>query len=839
MKMKQSFPFFLVLIIVMFSLELFAQNPPSRGGRSGGFNRANLPAIASITGQVLDSVSGNPIEFATLALIHPMKDSIVSGAVTDKQGYFTISEIRPFRYRLEIDFMGYEKKVLNGLRFSRENPSLDLQKIYLRSSSIALDEVEVKADKAFVKTLIDRKVYSVDQILSASEGNAIEILENIPSIDVDIDGTVSLRGSSNVRVLLDGRPSGFTSDNISDLLAQIPGNTIDRIEVITNPSAKYDPEGMAGILNIVLKKNKLIGFNGNVQVGIGNQEYANAGLSLNYRKRKLNIFSNIGFNKGSRPFSGTRTQIELPPDPNRLIYSESNSERGRESILGKLGIEYSFTPKNILLVQSTISDRNSDRGEELFYTINEEAGAFIESYSRDNSNISSGNNWNHRLYFVHKFNRNNHQLEFDASRSSGEDDGTALFQQTDLDIDSNPIGEISSLIEQFTISDNEQTALSLDYTLPIGEKSKFEAGWKSSFEDDVRDFSSFELDSTQGIFILDSIISNIFAFNENIHAAYLSYGNRLGKLGIQLGLRGEIVRTESRLLDEETSFIKDYTSLYPSLHTKYDVNDKTEVHFSYSRRVRRPRSRQINPILDNGDPLNWRQGNPDLNPEYTNSLELGGGLLFDKIKFDASVYFRRTDNEIRRFKEYDSTQAVFISTYKNFDSRESLGSEASIRLTPNRRINATVSVNANRIKEDASNIFENLDAQSWSWGGKILFNIKAWQDGQIQFSGRYRSGRNFPQGSYNSFKGASMSFRQKLLDQRLSLSLSVNDLFNTYGFSYMIEREDFIDHSERRWSSRNFRINLQYRFGKFEQERRRSRSNGGERGDFDLEGEIE
>jgi iron complex outermembrane receptor protein len=801
------------------------------GGRPGGGGKER-PSIGRLYGKVVNSKSNKPVEFATISLIASRSGEVENGGITDAKGRFDITEIKVGGYEIVVGFMGYETHRIKDVKLSPKGTTTkDLGTINLVQSVYALEQAEIVEEKNFMEIDIDRKVFNVDQNITSEGGSANEVLENVPSIEVDIDGKVSLRGSENVTILIDGRPSGLSGGSAEALLEQIPASSIDQVEVITNPSAAFDPDGMAGIINIVLKKNKLQGFHGNVKLSAGTSDNYSGSLGLNYRNQNFNAFVNYGFRQRNNGSWGTTSRTTTFDDVRTTLdQDEAGFRRGLSHNI-KLGTDLYLAPKSTLSLSANYSPRDDSNEDSVQYSTFDLDGVLSDYFTRNSLGGGDGVSLDFDAQFRQEFSEKRHYLDVRVNRSeySGNklSDFEELYYDTDIFLlDTVPFSERTN-----TESANETWSLSADYVQPLENKGRFEAGWKSTLRSNDADFLAEAFNPLSGAYSNDTTRSNRFVFDEDVHSAYAIYGRQFDKWGMQGGLRLETVNMRSYLVNTDQEFLNNYTSLYPSGHLSYQISEGKTFQLSYSRRVNRPRSRQLNPFPNYNDPLNLRIGNPFILPEYTNSMELAYAHQWKKNTITASVYYKDVNNVIRRYKTVDTT-GVSTTTYENFAGATNYGVELIAVAKLNSWWSVNGSLNGFRTIQDGSNLEGDLNADALGWSGKMMSSWKFDGGWEFQASGRYRAPRILLQGSISEMYWADFAAKKTILNKNGSIGIRVSDILNSREFNFNTEGRDFEQFSERKRQSQFVYLTFNYRFGKLEEKSGRGRGGRGE-GGFD------
>ncbi|MEM6336523.1 MAG: outer membrane beta-barrel family protein, partial [Bacteroidota bacterium] len=692
-----------------------------------------------------------------------------------------------------------------------------------------IGEVEVSAERNFVQIGVDRNVYSTRDQITASGGSTTDVLRNIPSVDVDIDGNVSLRGNSNVAIQINGRAVPVTGESLAALLQQLPGDGVDRVEVIPNPSAKFDPEGMSGIINIVLKEETELGLNGTAQGGAGTQGGYNAGVNVNYQRGRSNLFVNYAFRNDQRETVSDNFRENFFTEETTFLSQDGSGDRQRMSHLFNVSYDYTLSRNARIGLSTIISLRNSD--DEEF-----QASSFLDAsrdpfrrYDRFNLEDEDGLNTEYALtYDLNVGGASDHTVKAELSFNRSTEEEIENIEQ----INFNPDGSRSDLIaplERATTDDtNDQFIAGLDYTRPFPGGQKLEAGYRSTIR--LIDTSFFGETQAPGEAFEPTVgLNNQFDYEEQVHAVYTTFEQPIGKFTVQAGLRAESALTTSELITTDETFENDYFTLYPSMFVNYALGETQSIRASYSKRVNRPRTRALNPFASVEDPLNIRRGNPFLDPEFIHAVEVGYNRFSERGTFSVTPYFRRTYNTIQRVKVVDAN-GVSTTTRENFDTEDSWGLELIGTLRFGRRLNLVASGNAFREQTDAANVDANLSNSAFGWFVRGNASVQITPVLDLQITQFYRAPREVALGRIGAFYLTSFALRQKLMNNRANLSLRVNDAFDTLGFNFDVGDEFFRQESTRRWGAREAYLTFTYNFG--DQNRSNQRRNRS-RGDFD------
>jgi len=800
----------LTLFLISSSIALFAQ-----GGQGGGMQGGERPAIGILKGKVIDQSTKEPVEYATIS-IHNLRDSsLVTGGITDAKGSFNITEIQLGMYFVKVGFIGYDAKIISPIKLSPKGDGIeqDLGEIILGSSSQQIKEVDVVAEKMVVTNAIDKKVFNVSQSFASNVSSASEILQNIPSVDVDIDGNVSLRGSGNVRILIDGKPSGLSS---ADLMQQIPASSIESIEVITNPSAKYDPEGMSGIINIVLKKNKLTGFNGMVTVNASPGNMYTGGGQISYKNKNLNLYANYNMRDMDHEMTSDIYRESYYNGETTILDQTGERLFNMAGQMFKVGMDYSFNDKNTISLSSLINTRNFNANS---YTSNSylDGNHLITNTSERNSiNENGGGGYDLTLNYLKKFADKGHELSFDANFSNFNMESNGSYNETFT-----PVTDIL-LQKDFGTVDRNAYQAQLDYVKTKGDNSKFEAGLKFQNTDIRTIYSQEAFDYDLNSYVEDPDLADDFNYNEKIAAAYAIYGKKVGNFSFQAGLRVEQTATDFTLMSTNDHYINDYFAYYPSAHVQWEKQKGETLQLSYSKRVNRPQGRSLNPRVRYDDPLNLSKGNPYLMPEYINSVEFGYMRYWEKISITSSVYYRQIVDMIAEITTVDA-DGISMTTYENIASGSNYGFELVFNASPYKWWNLTLSTNIYRSTIDGSNLEVAMNNEGTIYTTKLMSTWKIQKLFDVQLSGRYRGPQIMAQGEMEDEYSFDLSLKRQFLKNRLTATIRISDLLDSELNTSTMSSSNYYQTSERKRESRFVYGGLAYTFGKLSQQSKKKR----------------
>lgn len=777
------------LLLFLFTVPAFTQN-------------------AAVKGTLTELSTAAPLAYASVRLLQLPDNKLVGGTLTDEKGQFSVA--LPFgRFVAEIEFIGFETIKTPEFALTQEHPQHDLGTIRLSASSTALDEVEVTAEKSTMVLALDKKIFNVGKDLANAGGNATDILTNIPSVTVDPEGNVKLRGSDNVRILIDGKPSGLVSFKGSSGLQQLQASMIERVEIITNPSARYEAEGSAGIINIILKKDQKQGFNGAVELIAGNPTNFGASANLNYRHRKVNFFVNYGISYRESPGGGSMLQERRANDTTFFLRQTTTSEfQGlNNNIRG--GLDYYFSENSILtgslLWRRSDARRLTDiRYEDYVFDLFTPLGYTL----RQQDETEDEPNSEYSLVYKRKFGQG-HELTAEGKYLNYWEHSDQSFPQRTFFTDGTE--DLSKSIFQKSLNDEyeNQYLVQVDYVRPIGKDGKFETGLRSSFRDMVNDYVVTEK-NVDGSFSTVPGLDNYFIYKENINGAYVIYGNKKRKFSWQAGVRAEHTDVNTILRETNEKNPRDYFNFFPSLHLTYELPDDNAVQLSYSRRVRRPVYNDLSPFSTFTDSRNFWSGNPDLDPEFSDVVELGHILYFDKGSLSSSIYFRHTVDKIDRIRRLDD-EGNATTRPENLRSENALGLEFASAYSPKKWWKLDMNFNFFHAEIDGSNIESTYRATTYSWFARATSKFLFPKDFDFQIRGNYEAPQKTAQGSRKAMYFMDLAASKDVLRKKGTLTLNVSDLFNTRKGRNVTEGDNFRSESTFQWRRRQVNLTFNYR----------------------------
>lgn len=803
--------------LVLFSLMLLALTGYSQrlggpGSRPGG----GVDII--LTGNI-QSETGEIFPYSSVALYRKRDSSLATGAASDINGDFEL-KAKPGAYYMKVSFLSYQDKIVPEIRLTNEDT--DLGVIRLKSNAKSLEAFTVEAEKVEMELKLDKRVFNVEKNLATRGGNASELLDNLPSITVDVEGNVSLRGSQNVRLLIDGKPSGLTGLSSQDALRMLQSDQIETVEVITNPSARYDAEGEVGIINIVLKKDKRNGFNGSFEGRVGYPENHGLSANTNWKRDKINLFASYNINWRQSPGGGSSVQEFFYADTSFSYDRTQERIRGGLNQMVRGGIGFDFNRYNSLIISGNYRYGLGDHRSTLEYLDYNEAGDLVQSVTRKEVEGDVDINKEVDVNYTKTYKRKGRKWTVDLKWNESSE-----VEEADITEESDNPAYIPNIQRTWADERVNNILVQSDYIHPLGKDGKFEAGTRNNLRTLTLDY--LLEDQIGDGFIQNPEFTNQVEYDEDVYAAYVMAGNKSGKLSYQGGLRLEHSEIKTLLITTNESNPRTYTNLFPSAHLSYELNKKNSLQLSYSRRIRRPGLWSLLPFFGFTDNRNFWGGNPDLNPEFTHSTELGYLKQFEKGTILGSVYYRYSDNIIERVQFSDAfgfTRRIPI----NLGTRNSYGVEmnASYRL----KKWWDLSANFNYFRSISEGTYERVDYGADAIGWTSRFNSKwNWKKFSAQTSFNYQSPRNNQQGRtlaiYHWNAGAAMD----VFDGKGTLSFSARDILNSRKRRMIVEAPNFTSNSEFQWRARQFTLTFNYRIN----QKKKMDRGGDHGGDFDAE----
>ena len=777
----------------------------------------------TLSGKVIDKQTKTPLEYCTISILDSNTNQLVEGGITNTDGSFSI-EVTKGTYTVLIDYISFESKKIETLAIDSDK---DLGTVLMEINTQQLENVVVRG-KTEVEIRLDKRIYNVGKDLTIRGGTVSDVLDNVPSVTVDIEGNVALRGDQNVRILINGKPSSLVGVSGGEALRQLPAESIDKVEVITSPSARYEAEGSAGIINIILVKNKFGGFNGSLSSNIAYPKSFGISGNLNYRTKKYNLFLNSGYNNGTSIGNSYYKSEFLKPEGNDELIENRVFDRNRVGWNTNAGIEYFITEKSSLTTSLFLSDRDNNNlaTNQLFST---DFGLETIETLRQEKEDEVSNTFEFNMNFNHNFNDDGHKLSIDFQKENSEEieDGDVFVNE----IAPNPnkkMGETVLTDETF-----DQILFQADYVNPFSESGQFEAGFRTVLKDRV---ILYELTNevTSGNFEINTDLSNTLEYQENIYAVYSQYGNKVGKFSYFFGLRFEQTDITINQKTGNQEVKNSYGDLFPTINLSYELTDSQSITLGFNRRISRPRGRYINPFPSRSSATNLFQGNPNIQPSYSNGLDLGYLKRWDQISLNGSVYFtRQTDVFIFILEDtgdktmVGETLVPILRRYPiNLASQNRYGFElnSSASISKKWRVNGNINFFANDLK--GSHNGKIYDKKSASWSGRLSNTLTLPKKIDWQTNVFYRGPREDAQNKSKGFASVSTAISKDVLKDDGTITFRISDVFNSQRRRSNLLTENVKNYNEFQWREPSYTLNFTYRFN----ERKSRKSNRGESG---------
>jgi outer membrane receptor protein involved in Fe transport len=754
-----------------------------------------------ITGSLIENNSSQPIPYATVVVKDKITKQNITGIISDDNGKFMVLSPTPNFY-LEISFMGFETKTIT--EFKIQGGKTNIGALKLIPDNQKLNEIVVTAQTSKTTFKLDKRVFNVGKDFSTSGASALEVLNNVPSVNVSIEGDVSLRGSAGVQILINGKPS-VLADQSSNALGTITADMIESIEVITNPSAKYEASGTAGILNIILKKEEKRGWNGSVSANTGSPDNHSLGLSINRRTDNFNFFAQMGAGYRSLPQNAENTNQNLIID--EVILSQGKEFRNETFFNITLGTDYHINAFNVLTLSGNFAYEIEDQPSAYQFRILDTNDDLISSWSREENTAATNPKYQFELNYKKQFKTNKeHSLQVSALGSFFGKDQESKF--------------INTLITGADITNAQQTetdfqqadyTFKADYVNPLTEIYTIETGVQYVINDVGNDFEVRDL--VDESYVINENLTNNFDWKQNVLGLYVTTAYEKDKFGVKLGLRVEQTDLKTLLTTTNERNAQNYTNVFPSFHSSYKISDNTSIQAGYSRRIFRPRLWDLNPFFNIRNNFNIRAGNPNLQPEFTDSYELTSIYKIGKASLSSSLYYRYTTQVVERISTFEDN--VTFSSPENIGTNSSVGFEMNGKFSPNKWLTLTGDFNLNYF--DRIGTFENqdFDFSGSQWSSRMGSKIGLPADIDIEVTGNYQSGFETVQGEQSGYASLDLGVRKKIFKGKVILNLGVRDLFKSRIQERFVNQPTFESYSFRQ-RGRFITFGISYGFGKGE-----------------------
>ncbi len=807
--MKALIPIFLILL----SFTVFGQRP------GGGSQKIT----GRISGVLIDSASNETLPYAAVVLQNPATGKDVNGTITEEDGSFKFSLVPVGTYQLIISFVGYAPKKMS-IKTTNKDPDLDLENIRLISVTKELDEVVVQGQRELVESKIDKIVYNAEEDVANIGGDGADVLRRAPLLNVDLDGNVSLRGSSNVQILINGKPSSMFSSNPGDALRSIPSDQIKKVEVITTPGAKYDGEGTAGIVNIITEKSGPEGFSGNVDLSVGNRSNR-GGLNLNAGKGRFGFNASLSSYYGWPIVGSSETDRVTTIDGQQIRWNDSGEvESDYLGYFGNIGAFYDINAYNSISTSFRLRGRGSNSDGYYVTTENNPTIPAFFQYGRDQDSKSNSGGYEWSVDYIKKF----AGMEGRELSMSYKLDGSFTDQENDI-MQNDLLGENPVFFQDninLNDGDNKENTLQIDYVHPVSDNFKIEAGAKTVLRDVVSDFRFLERDQNEPDYEIVDELTDKFTYDQDVSAGYLSANIGLGeKYGLLAGVRYEHTYINGSLEEQVNPFTNEYDNFLPSITLSRNFNQTTTLKASYNKRIQRPGLSQINPFVERNNVQNISFGNPELEPEITHQYELNLNIFIKKVLLNTSVYYRRATDVIQQITTYNEDFDRTETTFDNIGSQDVIGLNVFSSVTLFETWTLRGGVNMNTFEAKGVVEGEELSRTAYQINGNINSNLKLGKNWVIDLFGFYRAEQQTIQGYIPSFTLMAMGMRKTFWEDRASLGIRiVEPFFENKTFNGKVEGSNFVQTTETVRPFRSFGITLSYKFGKLDFRARQRRS---------------
>jgi outer membrane receptor protein involved in Fe transport len=784
----------------------------------------------TVSGKII-SPDKSPVAFAAVSVLSLPDSALAKGGITSENGIFIIEGLQAGNYIAKIQSLGFKDFFTQSFQLKPNEKEKRLGIITISESIKRINEVEVVAEKPFVQQQADKRVYNVDKNITATGGTATDVLQNIPSVTQDADGNISLRGSENVNILINGKPSTIAGGDKAQILQQIPANTILSIEVITNPSSKYDAEGSSGIINIVTKRNEKENLSGSV--GVNYTIYNKAGFngSLNYKNKRFSIGGSYALNYNPRFFEGYNFRKNIFTDTTFSSEQIINGDRIPLNHNARFNGEYYISKRTTIGAVFSLLLEKSESPETTRFLNYDSNNYLVSEMKRETE--SERNSWNYEagLNFRQTFKKPGRELTADATFSSNDRKEMSVFEDRYIVLNyANGIYPYRFSQNNINNGKTDQYIAQTDYSHSFTKTSKLETGLKSSIRKISGDYSLTNLDTLSGDYFPDSLNGwNTFQYTEQVYAAYMNYANKFKELSYQFGLRAEQTFIDGKgksITTSDASVKKNYFNVFPTGFLAYTFKKEHHLQLSYSMRISRPWFRQLLPFVEVSDPYNLRIGNPNLKPELFHSIEFGWNKTFKQQYASASIYYRQTNNNIGRIRRVDA-EGISTTTFENLNKQYSYGLELILRNQLFKWWDMTTGFNGFQSLVNGDNVAPGLSNSGFSYSVKNSMNFKFWKDAAFQVSTNYNGPMPTAQGKMKSVWNVDLALKKDVLKKKGTITINAQDIFFTRRFGFIQDQPTFEQDFWRRRESRVVTISFNYRFGSSENWSNRKKGRGG------------
>ncbi|MGB9697401.1 MAG: TonB-dependent receptor domain-containing protein [Ignavibacteria bacterium] len=789
---KKFFLVITIITVVFFLTNLVSAQPKGKG---------------SIKGQIIDKQTNTPVASVSIQIFRLKDSSLVKGMATDENGTFLLTDIPFGMYKLKASMIGYVTYVASNVLLTPQSKDVDLGVIKIeQGDETKTAEIEVTAEMPIFQTQIDKKVYNVEKSLVSESGTLIDVLKNVPSVTVDSEGNIKLRGSSNIKFLINGKPSAILGLDPSTILDQIPASNVQSIEIITNPSSKYEAEGTTGIINFVLKKEQNDGYTGSINLNAGTEDKYNGSANFGIKTGKLTLMGSYNFRIGHMSGTGSVNRISFFADSTYLYNQYLNFNNKMNSHMGNIGLDYDISKKSTLSFSTSYNYRSRNRNEKSNY-FNYSPTVLQSSYVRNNYDNHSGNNLDANLAYRLKFDKPKQELVTNLQYSYSDEEINNDILQFNGNTFVNDLTQNDKTNQKFKFY-----VFQADYTHPFTSDMRLETGFKGTIRDISSDFLSKYLDQNTQSWVINTNLSNNLDYKDQVYGAYINFANKYKDFGYQLGVRLEQTYTKINQLTLNQTFENNYLDIFPSVFLSQTFDKLNEVQINYTRRINRPNMWQLNPFIDYSDPQNLRKGNPYLNPEYVNSFELSYLRYFTTFTLTGTIFYRNVNDVINRVVNVlDSTSTIV--TFDNIAKSKSYGLEIVLAGRIAKWWNLNANFNYSKYTVSGGSKYNDIDNNADVWSVKFMNNFIFPNIAELQIAYFYTGKMVTLQGGLEPMQSLDIGIKRDFFNKRLSLTLRSSDVMNTMKYVMSSSGTNFVIDANRKRNSRALFLTLTYRFG--------------------------
>lgn len=760
---------------------------------------------SKLVGKIVEASGNAPVSFAAVALLIPKDSSLTDGAVADENGLFTISNVKPGTYIVRVTNMGYQTLLVPRVSVAPEVNMVDLGMLKMMPEAQKLGEVIVRGEKSMIVDDIDKKSINIGKDMLASSNTVSDLLEKVPAVSLDENGNPQVRGKGNVIVLIDGKPSTLYGNDLPTILQSFPANLIERIDVMTTPSAKYEGDGASGVIDIITKKNKIRGINGGARMSLGTKDNYNGSGNINYKSGKLGLNASANANTYNRYWKKTLNRDNFLGDQPSTLLQGGKGRNNGGNIFGRMGINYDLDEKNSFEAGINYNKDNNKSNSDILNRTTLADGSVSEEFNRISKSNGDGQNVNMSFDYRHKFSEKDHQLTFTANYSTGKSDGDSKYDQN---------SETESLVsQQLNLRNNKNKSLFLntDYTWPITTKSTLEVGLRSRLSSNDNTNAFYLYDAAAGDYVFNPTISNVFGYSDALYTGFMTFSQKTDSWGIRAGLRLTDYNQTINQISANQKFGVHFLTLIPSMALTRKIDDASQFKLNYSRRVQRPEAAWLNPYVDVSDPRNVQTGNPNLKPEFVHKAELGYSNYEAQGGWGPSLFMDYSNNAITRIKTIDD-EGISLTRYDNVGMELAYGitSDFSQNFGDIVKINASGRFYRSEVVSEVAQI----DNKTWSYAGNLNAFVTLPMDFRASAYLNYEGPRAIAQGKRDGVFVANMGIRKDLLEKKATVSFNIQDVFLSRAYKSQLATSTYIQSSLWQQTNRMINLSFQYRFGK-------------------------